>query len=262
MLPIGGQHVSPTSPQWTQVSEGSLPLQTVSDLEQATLPGPSVAPPWATPLTDLPAAAHAAGTDPESAGREPTGVAVGHAAAVETATARCARASGAARLTRTTAGEADVIQSVGPADRVGRALRRGRTAAVAGRAAARAGGVGGAGAIAAVGRADGAGVGSDAARLVSQHTWPGPPHGAQTYDRSQASDGSAHVPFAQHGRPARPHVGPSGTDPSGFAPLPAVAPLPALAPLPVLPALPAPLPALPIAPAPAEPTIVPVPPSP
>jgi hypothetical protein len=121
--------------------------------------------PRATPLTDLPAGTHAAGTDPESAGREPTGVAVGDAAAVETATACRTRASGAARLTRTAAGEADVIHSVGPADRVGRALRRGRTAAAAGSAAARAGDVGGAGASAGVSRADGAGVGSDAARL-------------------------------------------------------------------------------------------------
>jgi len=93
-----------------------------------------------------------------------------------------------------------------------------------------------------------------------QHTWPGPPHGAQTFVRSQATDGSVHVPFAQHGRPARPHVGPSGTDPSGLAlpPLPTLAPLPAL---PLLPAVPALLPPLPTAPAPAEPTIVPVPPS-
>jgi hypothetical protein len=93
----------------------------------------------------------------------------------------------------------------------------------------------------------------------AQHTWPGPPHGAQTRDRAQVSDGSAHVPFVQHGRPAKPQVA-----------LPLLPALPVLPPLPVLPALPA-LPALPVlpalpplptAPAPAEPMIVPGPPSP
>jgi hypothetical protein len=80
---------------------------------------------WATPLAELPAGADAPGTDPESgaAAREPAGVAVRHADADETATACRTRVSGAAPLTRAAAGEADVVQSVGRAERVGGARR-------------------------------------------------------------------------------------------------------------------------------------------